>query len=84
VSIPLQPAVRSLVLVLLAQILRPYGARMGLDLSPVTDRPNVVTALTELLSLPDAPSTGSVVSFDMATVGVDFAPVPIDEVLDFR
>ena len=84
VSIPLHPAVRSLVLVLLAQILRPYGGRVGLDLSPVTDRPDVVRALTELLSLPDAPSTGSVVSFDMATVGVDLAPVPIDEVLDFR
>ena len=84
VSIPLHPAVRSLVLVHLAHILRPYGGRMGLDLSPVTDRPDVVRALTELLSLPDAPSTGSVVTFDMATVGVDLAPVPIDEVLDFR
>jgi hypothetical protein len=57
---------------------------MGLDLSPVTDRPDVVNALTELLSLPNAPSIRSVVSFDIATVGVDLAPVPIDEVFDFR
>jgi hypothetical protein len=84
VSIPLHPAVRSLVLVLLAQILQPYGGNRGLDLSPVTDRPDIVKALTELLSLPDALSTGSVVYFDMATVGVDLAPVPIDEVPDFR
>jgi hypothetical protein len=84
VSIPLHPRVRSLVLVLLAQILRPYGRKMKLELSPVTDRSNLVKALTELLSLPNLPSTGSVVSFDMATVGVDLAPVPIDEVLDFR
>ncbi len=84
VSIPLHPAVRALVLVLLAQILRPHGARMGLDLSPVTDQTRLVGTLTKLLSLPSAPSAGSVVSFDMATVGVDLGPIPIDEVLDFR
>lgn len=84
VSIPMHPAVRSLVLVLLAQILRPYGNRLGLELSPVTDQTRLVRALTELLSLPEAPSAGNVVSFDMATVGVDLGPVPIDEILDFR
>lgn len=84
VSIPLHPAVRALVLVLLAQILRPYGSGMGLDLSPVTDQTRLVGALTELLSLPSAPSSGNVVSFDIATVGVDLGPVPIGEVLDFR
>ena len=84
VSIPLHPAVRALVLVLLAQILRPHGAVMGLDLSPVTDQTRLVGTLTKLLSLPSAPSAGSVISFDMATVGVDLGPVPIDEILDFR
>jgi hypothetical protein len=84
VSIPLHPAVRALVLVLLAQILRLYGGRLGLELSPVTDQARLVGALTELLSLPSAPSAGNVVAFDMATVGVDLGPVPIDEILDFR
>lgn len=84
VSIPLHPAVRALVLVLLAQILRSHGDRLGLDLSPVTDQARLVGALTELLSLPSAPSAGSVVTFDMATVGVDLGPAPIDEILDFR
>ena len=84
VSIPMHPAVRGLVLVLLAQILRPYGASHGLDLSPATDRPALVEALREVLSIPSAPSAGHVVAFDLATVGADLGSVPIDEVLDFR
>jgi hypothetical protein len=46
VSIPMHPAVRALVLVLLSQILRPKGPDLGLDLSPATDRPELVRALT--------------------------------------
>jgi len=84
VSIPMHPMVRSLVLVLLAQILRPAGANRGLDLSPATDRPEIVAALTELLDLPAAPSAGHVVSLDLQTVSVDLGRIPLDEVLGFR
>ena len=84
VSIPMHPAVRYLILVLLAQILRPKGTGLGLDLSPATDRPQLIQALTELLSLPTIPSAGHVVSLDLVTVGVDLSAVPIDEVLGFR
>lgn len=84
VSIPMHPMVRSLVLVLLAQILRPHGERLGIELSPATDRPEIVAALKELLSLPDAPSAGHVVAADLKIVGVDLGPVPMDEVLGFR
>ena len=49
VSIPMHPMVRSLVLVLLARILRPRGESLGLELSPATDRPRLVDALTEVL-----------------------------------
>jgi hypothetical protein len=83
-SVPMHPMVRSLVLVLLSQILRPAGAKRGLDLSPATDRPELVGALTEFLSLPTAASAANVVSLDLQTVGVDLGPVPIDEVLAFR
>src|SRR5262245_37600203 len=48
VSIPMHPAVRCLVLVLLSQILRPKGPSLGLDLSPATDRPLLIQALTDL------------------------------------
>ena len=85
VSIPMHPKVRSLVLILLAQILRPQGEKLGLDLAPATDQPLLVNALCELLSrLPSAPSHGHVITFDMKTVGVDLGRVPIDEVLAFR
>src|SRR5260370_4766490 len=84
VSIPMHPLVRDLVLVLLAQILRPCGDQFGFELSPATDRFQVVESLRDLLSLPTTPSSGHVVSLDLETVGVDLGPVPIDEVLSVR
>lgn len=84
VSIPMHPMVRSLVLVLLSQILRPYGQKIGAELSPATDVPRMVRALSEILSLKHEPSTGSVVEFDLNTVTVDLGAIPIDEVLSFR
>ena len=84
VSIPLHPMVRSLILVLLAQILRQPGRDKGFDLAPTTDRPKLIDALRELLSIPSAPSIGNVVAFDLNAVGVDLGPIPIDEVLSFR
>ncbi len=76
--------VRSLVLVLLAQILRPQGAKLGFDLAPATDHPSLVRALEELLSLPSEPTAGHVVSFDLQTVGADLGSFPIDEIVAFR
>lgn len=84
VSIPLHPAVRHLILVLLAQILRPRGPAMGLDLWPATDQFRIVRALTEFLDLPEAPSAGRVVAFDLQAVSVNLSSVPLDEVLAFR
>jgi hypothetical protein len=84
VSIPMHPMVRALVLVLLAQILRPHGATINAELSPATDRPQLIGALTEVLSVSPAPSSGHVVASDLETVGVDLGPVPLDEVLAFR
>lgn len=84
VSIPMHPMVRSLVLVLLSQILRSYGKTLGAELSPATDMGNMVQALFEMLSVKSEPSIGSVIEFDLNTVTVDLGPVPIDEVLDFR
>ena len=84
VSIPMHPKVRSLVLVLLSQVLRPYGSVINANLSPVTDLDGMVKALTELLSLKTKPTTGSVVEFDLNLVSVDLGAVSFDEVLDFR
>ena len=75
VSIPMHPMVRGIILVLLAQILRPYGKNFGVELSPATDQPQVVGALQELLSLPASPSAGRVVAFDLETVSVDLSSI---------
>ncbi len=83
-SIPMHPKVRSLVLVLLSQILRSYGPKIEADLSPVTDRPLAVAALSEMLSYKVIPTAGSVIAFDISTVSVDVGSIPIDEVLSFR
>jgi hypothetical protein len=46
--------------------------------------PEIVDALQEILNLPTSPSAGQVVAFDLQTVAVDLARVPLDEVLAFR
>ena len=86
-SIPMHETVRVLILVLLAQILRPRGESMGLTLSPTTDQQQLVNnVLSKIMLKPESssPTVGDIVSFDMAKVGVDLGPVPMDEVLDFR
>jgi hypothetical protein len=84
VSVPVHRKVHSLVLVLLAQILRTPGRARGLVLHPATDRPNIHEALKDLLGSPPMPTAGRVVSLDLQTVGVDLGPVPLEEVLAFR
>lgn len=83
VSIPLHPLVRNMILVLLAQILRPAGKDRGLDLIPATDRPEVHNSLKAFLSA-NSPSAGHVVDLDAQAVGVDLASVPIDDILSYR
>jgi len=50
VSIPMHPKVRLLILVLLSQILRPYGKVINANLSPATDMSNMVRSLSELMT----------------------------------
>lgn len=84
-SVPLHPMVRALFLVLLAQILREAGPRVGLELSPATDRPAIQAALVQLLDLSE-PDVGpaAVINLDLEIIGPDLTAVPLDEVLDFR
>lgn len=84
VSIPMHPLVRNIILVLLSQILRPYGQKIHSNLSPVTDNFRMYRALQELLETTESPSAGNVVSFDLETVGADLSGIPLDEILDFR
>jgi hypothetical protein len=84
VSIPLHPMVRSLVLVMLAQILKAGGPAAGLDLNPATDKPEVLRALSELIGATAPAGPGAVVQVDLEFVAPDLSSVPVDELLDFR
>ena len=86
VSIPIHRTVRTLILVLLAQILRGDHTVAGVTLSPITDQARVVNALGEIIPAPKlrSPSVGDVISFDMAMVSTDLGIFPVDEILDFR
>lgn len=84
VSVPMHRIVRSLILTLLAQILRASASSPEMVLAPATDQEVLVNSLKELLGTSVAPSRGHVVSFDMATVGSDVSSVPIAEILAYR
>jgi hypothetical protein len=83
-SIPMHPVLRSLILVLGAQLLRPIGRKRGFELWPTTDRIELLKALRQVLELPEFPSAGHVVTGDLETVSIDLAPIPMDEILAFR
>ena len=78
------PIVRSLLLVLLAQVLRPTGRKQGMYLCPATDRRELHAALSEVIGLPSLASAAHMVSLDMQPVGVDLTDVPLDEILSYR
>ena len=84
VSIPLHPAVRALVLVVLPQLLRAPAEAAGYALQPASTQPRTARALMATLDLAGMPTTGHVVAADLEQVTLDLAPVPLDEVLDFR
>ena len=54
VSIPMHPTVRILILVLLAQILRSYGPKIGARLSPATDISTLVDGMKSVLPVSSA------------------------------
>jgi hypothetical protein len=83
-SIPIHPLVRVLILTLLSQIIRAGALKKGRDLSPATDRWELVDALNDLLRAGKPVTSADVVAFDLETVGVDLSGVPMNEVLDFR
>ncbi|HXG26527.1 MAG TPA: hypothetical protein VNL94_06720 [Candidatus Binatia bacterium] len=84
VSVPLHPKVRTTILVLISQLARGRGRRLGLDLHPVTSDRSAASGMVETLGLPTAPSAGHVVTLDLEAVGVDLSTVPLDEVIGFR
>lgn len=84
VSVPLHPAVRTAVLVVLSQLAPAAGRLQGVDLLPVTGSRDRVRDLVNVLGLPSISTAGQVVAMDAEVVGLDLQSAPLDEVLDFR
>jgi hypothetical protein len=84
VSIPMHPRIRSIYLVLLAQLARQAGVRSELDLHPVTNGRGATEAFEQLADLAPMPSRGQLVALDLEVVTVDLESVPLEEVLEFR
>ncbi|MGI8535029.1 MAG: hypothetical protein ACR2K2_00755 [Mycobacteriales bacterium] len=84
VSILLHSEVRAFVLVVLPQLLRAPALAAGYALQPASTQPRTVRALMDTLNLSAVPTTGQVAAADLEQVTLDLAPVPLDEVLDFR
>jgi hypothetical protein len=84
VSLPLHPAVRTSVLVLLSQLAPTAGRGEGLELFPVTPSRDRIRDLLTLLRLPGLASAGDVVALDAETVSLDLHDAPLESVLEFR
>ncbi len=84
VSIPLHPAVRAFVLVVLPQLLRAPAEAAGYALQPVSAQARHLQALLDTLDMPALPTVGHGIALDLEQVTLDLTPVPLDEVLDFR
>ena len=82
--IQLHPAVRTTILVLLAQLSRPAGARKGLVVHPTTNMSEAIEDLIRTLSQKPMPSANRVIKLDLEPVSFDLSEVPLDEILDFR
>lgn len=83
-SIPMHWRIRSVYLLLLAQLAREAGQRQGLDLHPATNTDSAGEVLSSFFNLKPMASRGHVISFDLETVSVDLDSVPLDDVLGFR
>lgn len=84
VSVPLHPSVRTLVLVVLPQLVRHTAEAAGYALQPAGGNTRTARALLDTLGLPTMPTAPNLVAVDLEQVSLDLGPVPLDEVLDFR
>lgn len=62
----------------------PPPRKPGYALQPASTQPRLIQALLEALEIPALPTAGHVVALDLEQVTLNLAPIPLDEVLDFR
>ena len=83
-SIPLHPAVRTTILVILSQLSRATGLKHGLTIHPTTNHNTAVKDLVDVLSRDRMPSHNKVIKFDLEPVSLNLESIPLDELLQFR
>ncbi len=84
VSIPLHPAVRTTILVVLGQLSRSAGSAPYLYFHPTTNETTAIRDLVETLKRERMPSRDNLIAFDLEPAGLDMDLVPLDELLEFR
>ena len=84
VSVPLQPTVRTTILVILAQLARAGGHRHNLSVHPATNNGHALRDLLDTLSMDRMPSRDRVIAFDLEPVSFDLESVPLEDLLQFR
>ena len=84
VSIPIQPTVRTTILVILAQLARSAGNKQNLSVHPATYDGRALQDLIDTLSRERMPSRDNVIAFDLEPVSFNMDSVPLDELLQFR
>ena len=84
VSIPLHPAVRTTILVILGQLSRVAGARRDMTIHPTTNYGGAANDLIGTLSRDKMPSRDKVIELDLEPVTFDLESIPLDDVLQFR
>ena len=84
VSVPLQPTVRTTILVILAQLARAAGSKQNLSVHPATNNRGALQDLLDTLSRERMPSRDRVIALDLEPVSFDLDSVPLDDLLQFR
>lgn len=84
VSIPLHPAVRTTILVTLAQLARTTGRKHGMTVHPATNDGTAISDLIRTLSREKMPTYDKVIELDLEPVTFDLTPIPLEDVLQFR
>ena len=84
VSVPLHPAIRTTILVILAQLARVSGPKHGKTIHPATNEARAVADFVQTLSRERMPTYDKVIKLDLEPVTFDLTPVPLDDVLQFR
>ncbi len=84
VSVPLQPTVRTTILVILAQLARATGDKQNLSIHPATNDKRALQDLLDTLAMERMPSRDRLIALDLEPVSFDLDSVPLDDLLQFR